>query len=153
MWHDLPRTVVLAGLFSGLLSAQSAAPKPVDPGRAEGSITPEPKPKAPSKSAKGKARQPSGLDKHASVKPEVAAKSKIRSRELKAEKAKSAMKGPVVGINTGSREDLKKLPGMTDAYADAIIAKRPYKTRTELITRDVIPAGLYQSLRRQLATK
>jgi len=153
MWHDLPRALALAGLLSGTLNAQSPAPKPADPALGEGSRAAEAKPKNPAAPAKGKTRPLPGLDRHASVKPEVAAKSRIRSRELKAEKAKSIAKGPVVGINTGSREDLKKLPGMTEAYADAIIAKRPYKTRTELITRDVIPAGLYQSLRRQLATK
>jgi len=133
MWHDRSRAVVLAILLTGTLSAQAPAPEP----------------QAPSPVVESKAL----AGRHASVKPEVAAKSQARSKELKVGKAMALPRGPAVGINSGSKEALKRLPGMTEAYANAIIAKRPYKTRTELITRDVIPAGLYQALKGRLVTK
>lgn len=153
MWHDRSRAVVLAILLTGTLSAQAPAPEPRAPSPVVESKAQGPVPKGPAQISKGRAKGKPLPGRHASVKPEVAAKSQARSKELKVGKAMALPRGPAVGINSGSKEALKRLPGMTEAYANAIIAKRPYKTRTELITRDVIPAGLYQALKGRLVTK
>jgi competence protein ComEA len=52
-----------------------------------------------------------------------------------------------VDINSASKDELKKLPGVGDAEADKIIAGRPYLTKAHLVTHNIIPAGLYQALR------
>ena len=39
---------------------------------------------------------------------------------------------------------------MTGAYADAIIAKRPFKTKADLVVKNAIPMDLYQTLRKQV---
>ena len=84
------------------------------------------------------------------------AKAKAISREKKAKakaKADAEAKAKAVDINHASKDELLKLPGITDAYAAAIIAKRPYHSKADLVTKNVIPMGLFQSLRKQVAAK
>ena len=50
-------------------------------------------------------------------------------------------------INSASREDLMKLPGITDAVADKIIAARPFKSRAELTSKKVLTAKEYAKIR------
>jgi DNA uptake protein ComE-like DNA-binding protein len=68
-------------------------------------------------------------------------------------KAAAEARAKAVDLNHASREVLKKLPGMTDAYADAIIAKRPYKSKADLVTKNAIPLSYYQSIRKLVAAK
>jgi competence protein ComEA len=51
-----------------------------------------------------------------------------------------------VDINSASKEELKKLPGIGDADADKIIAGRPYLSKAHLQTRNIISSGVYQNL-------
>ena len=43
-----------------------------------------------------------------------------------------------VDLNTASKEDLMKLPGVDDATADKIIAGRPYMSKSELVKKSVL---------------
>jgi competence protein ComEA len=52
-----------------------------------------------------------------------------------------------VDINSATKEELKKLPGIGDADADKIIAGRPYLTKAHLVTHNIISSGVYQGLR------
>ena len=52
-----------------------------------------------------------------------------------------------IDINSASREQLKTLPGIGDAEAGRIIAGRPYNTKADLVSRKVLPEGLYISIR------
>ena len=52
-----------------------------------------------------------------------------------------------VDINSASREQLRTLPGIRDAEAGRIIAGRPYNTKADLVSRKVLPEGLYISIR------
>ncbi len=54
----------------------------------------------------------------------------------------------LVDINSASRKELKTLPGIGDAEAAKIIANRPYLSKTELVTKQVLPTGPYLSLRK-----
>ena len=63
----------------------------------------------------------------------------------------TAKKGPapqvvLVDINSASREELKKLPGIGDAQADKIIAGRPYLSKAHLQTRNIVSPLVYQGL-------
>ena len=62
---------------------------------------------------------------------------------------KPALAAPakLVDINSASRKELKTLPGIGNAEADKIIANRPYLTKTELVTKQVLPYGPYLSLK------
>jgi competence protein ComEA len=69
----------------------------------------------------------------------------------KGAKAKdSAAKIKLVDINSASKSELKKLPGIDDARADKIIAGRPYLSKAHLVTRNVIPHGIYEQIKKQI---
>jgi len=56
----------------------------------------------------------------------------------------------LVDINSASLKQLKTLPGIGDAEAKKIIAHRPYLTKTELVSKGVLPTGPFLSLKRQV---
>ena len=52
-----------------------------------------------------------------------------------------------VDINSASRKELMTLPGIGAAEAAKIIANRPYLTKTELVSKNVLPLGPFMSVR------
>ncbi len=80
------------------------------------------------------------------------AKAAEKKRQAKA-KADADSKAKAVDINRASKEELKKLPGITDELAGAIIAKRPYTSKLDLVTKGVVPAGVYEGLKKWVAAK
>jgi DNA uptake protein ComE-like DNA-binding protein len=69
------------------------------------------------------------------------------------QKAASDKPVKLVDINSASRAELKTLPGIGDAEADRIIKGRPYLSKAELVTRNVMPEGVYVSLKKQIIAK
>lgn len=59
----------------------------------------------------------------------------------------AAKPAPLVDINSAGLRQLKTLPGIGDAEARRIIAGRPYLTKADLATRQVLPTGVYISIR------
>lgn len=55
-----------------------------------------------------------------------------------------------VDINNATREQLKKLPGIGDAEADKIIAGRPYLSKANLVTHNIIDRGVYENIKRKI---
>ena len=51
-----------------------------------------------------------------------------------------------VDINSATKEELKKLPGIGDAEAARIIAGRPYLSKAHLQTHNVVSPGVYLAL-------
>jgi len=66
------------------------------------------------------------------------------------EKAKPAAAAKLVDINSASKDDLKKLPGITDADADKIVAGRPYLSKYFLVSDKVISEALFHSIKKQI---
>ena len=52
-----------------------------------------------------------------------------------------------VDLNSASSKELMTLPGIDAAQADRIVANRPYLTKTDLVTKDVLPLGPFLSLK------
>ena len=52
----------------------------------------------------------------------------------------------LIDLNNASRDDLMTLDGIGEVRADAIIRARPFKAKTELVERRLIPESLYEKI-------
>jgi len=59
----------------------------------------------------------------------------------------------MVDINSADKKALKKLPGMTDAQADKIIAGRPYGSKAWLVSNGVLDAATFESIKDRVVAK
>jgi DNA uptake protein ComE-like DNA-binding protein len=60
---------------------------------------------------------------------------------------------PLLDINSATKDELKALPGIGDALADKIVAGRPYKMKSELKSKKIIPAATYSKIASKIIAK
>jgi DNA uptake protein ComE-like DNA-binding protein len=68
-------------------------------------------------------------------------------------KRKATANIKLVDINTAKKQELKKLPGISDAEADKMIAGRPFGSKTWLVTKNIIPMKTYQAVKGKIICK
>jgi DNA uptake protein ComE-like DNA-binding protein len=71
------------------------------------------------------------------------------SMSAKASKAAAAV-GEKLDINSATKDQLDALPGIGSAYAEKIVAGRPYRTKRDLVTKKIIPQSLYEKIKDQI---
>ena len=70
--------------------------------------------------------------------------------EKAGEKVKSV---GMLDLNSATEKELEALPGIGDAYAAKIIAARPFKAKSELTQKGIIPESAYEKIKNRVVAR
>jgi competence protein ComEA len=62
----------------------------------------------------------------------------------------TASTSALIDINTAPKDQLDKLPQIGEARADAIIKGRPYRAKSDLVDKKIIPQNAYDAIKERI---
>ncbi len=65
----------------------------------------------------------------------------------------AAAKSKLVDVNSATKDELAALPGIGDVYSQKIIDNRPYKAKTDLLKKKVLPQAVYKKIAAKVIAK
>ena len=65
----------------------------------------------------------------------------------------AAEQADLLDINTATADQLKALPGISDAYSEQIIKGRPYQRKDELVQKKILPRATYEQIKYKIVVK
>ena len=58
-----------------------------------------------------------------------------------------------IDINRASADELRKIDGIGEARSAAIIKGRPYRSKDELVSKNIIPKAVYDKIKERIIAK
>jgi DNA uptake protein ComE-like DNA-binding protein len=92
------------------------------------------------------ATTPAATEQKAAAEEKGETKATEKAEQKHAAHHAKAMKHEMVSLNSASKEDLAKLPGIGDETAEKIIAARPFKSRRDLVAKKIVTRAEYRKI-------
>jgi len=67
--------------------------------------------------------------------------------------AASTATSSLVDINSATADQLKAIPGIGDVYSKKIIDGRPYANKMQLVSKNILPQGVYDKVKDKIIAK